>query len=73
MKVEITYCGNCNHLPRAAGLAAEIRKARGVDAVLVKSSGGVFDVAVDGQVIFSKQKEGRFPEAAELIERIPAA
>ncbi len=73
MKVEITYCQNCNQLPRAAALAAEIRRARGIEPVIVKGSGGVFDVAVDGRVIFSKQQAGRYPEAAELLEQIPAA
>jgi predicted Rdx family selenoprotein len=26
-----------------------------------------FDVVADGRVIFSKQREGRFPEEAEII------
>lgn len=39
----------------------------GVKAELIEGSGGVFDVEVDGAVIFSKAKEGRFPEADEII------
>jgi selT/selW/selH-like putative selenoprotein len=41
---------------------------------LKTGSGGQFDVAVDGTVIFSKWDEGRFPEPAEIIaalERLP--
>ena len=72
MKVEITYCGSCNHLPRAAGLAAEIKKARGIDATLIKSEGGVFDVVVDGMLVFSRKQAGRFPESSEILEKIPA-
>jgi len=30
--------------------------------------GGVFDVYADGQLIFSRGKEGRFPEAKELMK-----
>jgi len=34
---------------------------------------GQFDVQVDGNVIFSKAKSGRFPENSEVVEKIPAA
>ena len=71
MKVEITYCGPCNHLPRAAGLAAEIKKARGIDATLIKGDGGTFDVVVDGALVFSRKQAGRFPELSEVLEKIP--
>jgi predicted Rdx family selenoprotein len=30
-----------------------------------------FDVLADGQVIFSKQREGRFPEPAEVLAVLP--
>ena len=33
---------------------------------LVKSSGGVFEITVDGKLAFSKKKLGRFPEDAEV-------
>jgi len=59
-------------MPRAASLAAEIKQSRGVDATLVPGSGGVFDVVVDGQLIFSKKQLGRFPEPGEVLQRIPA-
>jgi selenoprotein W-related protein len=32
----------------------------------VQSSGGVFEVEVDGRLIFSKKKLGRFPEPGEI-------
>ena len=32
-----------------------------------------FDVVADGDVVYSKQREGRFPELADLLERLPAA
>ena len=35
---------------------------------LVAGSGGVFDVAADGLLIFSKKKLGRFPEDGEISE-----
>ena len=36
------------------------------DVELVKSSGGVFEVTVDEQLVFSKKTLGRFPEPGEL-------
>jgi selT/selW/selH-like putative selenoprotein len=35
---------------------------------LVKSSGGVFEITVDGKLHFSKKQEGRFPTEAEVAE-----
>jgi predicted Rdx family selenoprotein len=32
-----------------------------------------FDVVADGDVVYSKQSEGRFPELADLLGRLPAA
>jgi selT/selW/selH-like putative selenoprotein len=61
-------------LPAAAGLAAELKQAFGVEAELEAGSGGVFDVTVDGKRLFSKLAEGdRFPHAGEMEERIRAA
>jgi len=72
MNLEIIYCGQWGYLPRASSLAAEIRKARGVEATLTKGSGGVLDVLLDGQLIFSKKQIGRWPELKEVLEKIPA-
>jgi predicted Rdx family selenoprotein len=32
-----------------------------------------FDVIADGDVVYAKQSEGRFPELADLLERLPPA
>jgi selenoprotein W-related protein len=47
-------------------LVAELRDALGVEAELIEGSGGIFDVAVDGQLVYSKHTTGRFPEAGEV-------
>lgn len=33
---------------------------------LVQGSGGVFEVAVDDELVYSKKAEGRFPEPGEV-------
>jgi selT/selW/selH-like putative selenoprotein len=38
--------------------------------VLVEGRGGVFDVKVDGHLVFSKHGAFRFPEVQEIIEEI---
>jgi selenoprotein W-related protein len=38
--------------------------------VLIEGSGGIFEVVVDGQLIFSKKAVGRFPEAAEILDAL---
>jgi len=30
-----------------------------------------FDVLVDGELVFSKQREGRWPELAEILRALP--
>jgi len=41
-----------------------------VEANLIKSGGGVFEVVADGNLIFSKKKEHRFPEHEEILEKL---
>jgi len=68
MRVTIEYCVIWNYEPRAAGLAAEIRKTYPqADVKLIQSSGGVFEVEVDGRRVFSKKAQGRHAEAGEVL------
>jgi selT/selW/selH-like putative selenoprotein len=56
-------------------LADALKKAvDGVDDVtLTRSGGGVFEVTVDGSLVFSKKAEGRFPEEQEAIDLVSKA
>jgi selT/selW/selH-like putative selenoprotein len=38
---------------------------------LVKGDDGIFDVRVDGALIFSKKKTGRFPTEQEVLAALP--
>ena len=57
-------------MPQAAGLAAVIQDRSGLDAELIASGGGVFEVTLDSVLIFSKKKLGRFPEHEEVLAEI---
>jgi selenoprotein W-related protein len=48
----------------------EIRKNLGADIELLAGSNGIFDITVDGKMIFSKFEQGRFPQANEVIRLI---
>ena len=49
-------------------MADEIKKnINDVTVEFIKGSGGVFEVVKDGDLIFSKRSEGRFPKPSEII------
>ena len=73
MNLSIEYCNMWNYLPRAASLASSILKKYGtsVSALkLIPSSGGVFEIYYDKNLIFSKKDEGRFPEESEVLNTL---
>jgi predicted Rdx family selenoprotein len=51
---------------RAASLAAELSDETEHDAEIEEGGKGQYDILADGELIFSKQQEGRFPEHAEI-------
>ena len=66
MKATITYCVMWNYLPDVERVTAEL-KSKGIKVDLIKGSNGVFDVDIDGKVIYSKHSTGRFPNRGELL------
>jgi selenoprotein W-related protein len=72
-RVEIEYCTQCRWLLRAAWLAQELLTTFQTtlgEVALVPGEGGIFDVRVDGQTIFSRSQHGRFPESKELKQLV---
>jgi len=71
--VEIHYCTQCRWLLRAAWLAQELLTTFATDlgeVALLPGSGGVFEVCVDGETIWSRKERGRFPESRELKQLV---
>ena len=67
MKVTIEYCAAWNYLPQASSLESELIKLfPEIDVSLISSGGGVFEVCLNGELIFSKKSLGRFPENGEI-------
>lgn len=72
-KVEIEYCTQCRWLLRAAWMAQELLTTFEADLTavsLLPSTGGIFEVRLNGAVIFSRKAMGRFPESKELKQHI---
>jgi selenoprotein W-related protein len=54
-------------------LAAELKQAwPDTDVLLIPSSGGVFEVKVDGELLFSKRALRRHAEPGEVVRLIRA-
>lgn len=72
--IEIEYCPKCNWMLRAAYMAQEILSSFTEDVygvTLVPSEiAGRYTVRVDGNEIFDRKREGRFPEIKELKQLI---
>ncbi len=67
--LEIVYCTQCRWLLRAAWMAQEILTTFEADlgeVALRPGTGGVFDVRLGGETVWSRQSQGRFPELKEL-------
>ena len=73
MQVKIVYCAPCGYLPQATALASEIKNKYGVETELVKGVKGIFDVYVDGKLVFSRYEAKRFPEPQDIFDKIGAA
>jgi predicted Rdx family selenoprotein len=51
---------------RAASLAAELNAETEHEAIAEEGAKGQYDVLSNGELIFSKENEGRFPEHSEI-------
>ena len=51
-------------------MGEELKKNLGAEIELIAGSNGIFDVSMDGRMIFSKSAQGRFPQPAEIIKII---
>lgn len=72
-RVEIVYCTQCRWMLRAAWMAQELLSTfpdELGEVALVPGTGGVFEVRLDAQQIWSRAVQGRFPESKELKQLV---
>ena len=72
-KITITYCTQCNWMLRAAWLAQEVLGtfADTVHEVSLRpGTGGVFTIEVNDTLVWERKRDGGFPEAKVLKQRV---
>lgn len=71
--ITIAYCTQCNWLLRAGWMAQELLSTFGDDlgsVTLIPGTGGIFEITLDGEVIWERKRDGGFPDAAGLKRRV---
>lgn len=72
--VTISYCVGCNWLLRAGWMAQELLQTFGDDLAGVTIAPaevpGTYRIAVDGETIWDRKRDGGFPEAKEVKKRL---
>ena len=72
--IAITYCRLCNWLLRAAWMGQELlstfAEELGSVTLIPDDTGGVFEVRIDGKLVWSREEHGRFPEIKELKQLV---
>ena len=72
-RVEITYCRQCRWLIRASWMAQELLTTFDVEIgeiALVPGTGGIFEVRVGDELVWSRREKGRFPDIKELKQLV---
>ena len=71
MNISIEYCAMWNYLPKASSLEVELKNNfPQADISLISSGGGVFEISLNSNLIFSKKALNRFPEDGEIKKLI---
>jgi selenoprotein W-related protein len=72
-RIEFVYCTGCRWMLRAAWMAQEVlstfEKEVG-EVALVPGSGGVFEIRVEEELVWSRAVDGGFPEIKQLKQVI---
>jgi selenoprotein W-related protein len=72
-RIEILYCTQCRWLLRAAWMAQELLTTFDqeiAELTLKPGIGGIFEVRVNGSLVWSRKDQGRFPEITELKQLV---
>ncbi|XVU26122.1 SelT/SelW/SelH family protein [Actinoplanes sp. CA-054009] len=68
-RLEIEYCTQCRWLLRAAWTAQELlttfQKELG-EVALVPGTGGIFEIKLGDELLWSRKEQGGFPDLADL-------
>ncbi len=54
----------------AVSLAEKLKTSLKLETDLIKGSNGIFDVEIDGKLVYSKNETGEFPDEESLVQKI---
>lgn len=72
-RIVILYCTQCQWLLRAGWMAQELLSTFSTDlgeVVLQPGTGGIFQITYDGELVWDRKRDGGFPEAKVLKQRV---
>lgn len=72
-RLEILYCRQCRWLLRASWMAQEMLTTFSEElgeVALVPGTGGIFEIRLDGALLWSRKERGRFPEMREIKQMV---
>jgi selenoprotein W-related protein len=72
-RLEIEYCTQCRWMLRAAWMAQELLttfEAELGGVTLVPGTDAVFEIRLDGSIVWSRAQQGRFPDIKELKQLV---
>ncbi len=71
--VSIAYCTQCNWLLRSGWMAQELLSTFAEDlggVTLIPGHGGIFEIRLDGALIWERKRDGGFPDVKQLKQRV---
>ena len=72
--LQIRYCTGCRWGLRAAWLAQELLSTfeaeLGMVSLIPDSTGGIFEIELDGETVWSRAERKRFPEPKEIKQAV---
>jgi selenoprotein W-related protein len=72
-KLRITYCTQCNWLLRAAWMQQEVLSTFSLEmgeVSLVPGTGGIFEIHLDGELVWERKRDGGFPDAKQIKQLV---
>ena len=71
--VTIAYCTQCHWLLRSAWMAQELLSTFADDlgaVTLAPGTGGIFEIRLDGELIWERRRDGGFPDVKVLKQLV---
>lgn len=72
-RITIRYCNQCRWMLRAAWMAQELLttfEEELAEVTLRPGTGGIYDIHLNDELVWSRKEQGRFPDIKELKQKV---